>query len=196
MPATSPRREYDTAFMEFLRISLSRPRDILVILQIIREQMVDQRMEDEVSFSEKIYKSDRFQNAYSEYFMSSLKDQLSFYYSIDDFNHFVKFFDYFEYSDFRYEEYKKNYDKFTDYILENATDIPEFVEDPKRFLQLLYDSNIITAIEEGTDENNPYFHFSYREKSISNIQPKVPIDENITYRFHYGLYKKVRFGRF
>ncbi len=196
LPATSPRREYDTAFMEFLRISLSRPRDILVILQIIREQMVDQRMEDEVSFSEKIYKSDRFQNAYSEYFMSSLKDQLSFYYSIDDFNHFVKFFDYFEYSDFRYEEYKKNYDKFTDYILENATDIPEFVEDPKRFLQLLYDSNIITAIEEGTDENNPYFHFSYREKSISNIQPKVPIDENITYRFHYGLYKKVRFGRF
>lgn len=41
LPATSPKRKYDTAFMDFLRISLSRPRDILVILQIIREQMLD-----------------------------------------------------------------------------------------------------------------------------------------------------------
>lgn len=153
-------------------------------------------MEDATNFSESVYKSNQFQNAYSEYFMSSLKDQLSFYYSVDDFNHFAKFFDYFKFSDFNFEEYKENYDKFTDYILTNADDIPQFMDDPKSFLQLLYDCNIITAIENNGDDDNPYFHFSYREKSISNIQPKVPIDENTTYRFHYGLYKKARFGRF
>lgn len=195
LQATSPKREYDTAFMEFLKISLSRPRDILVILQIIKEQMLDQNLEGAKEFSEDAYKSNQFQNAYSEYYMSSLMDQLSFYYSIDDFNHFKKFFDYFECSEFTFDEYKERYDKFTDYILTNASDIPEFMDDVQTFLQLLYDCNIITAID-NEDFNNPYFHFSYREKSISNIQPKVPIGENTVYRFHYGLYKKASFGRF
>lgn len=195
LQSTSTRREYDTAFMEFLRISLSRPRDIFVILQILKEQMLDKGLGDNEFFDEEVYHSNQFQNAYSEFFMSSLKDQLSFYYSVDDFNHFVKFFEYFEYSDFNYEDYIINYNKFIDYILSNADEIPEFVDDPIRFLQLLYDCNIIAAID-NSNENNPYFHFSYREKSLSNIEPKVPIDENITYRFHYGLYKKVNFGRF
>lgn len=194
-PTTSLSREFDTAFMEFLRISLSRPRDIIVILQILQEFMLRAGQEEKVEFSKDIYQSDDFQNAYSEYFMSSLKDQLSFYYSIEDFNHFVKFFGYFKDSDFTYEEYNEIYDKFTDYILSNAEDIPEFVDDPKKFLQLLYDSNVIAAIE-NYREPSAYYHFSYREKSLSNIEPKVPIDENISYRFHYGLYKKAKFGRF
>lgn len=195
LPSTSNKREYDTSFMEFLRISLSRPRDILVILQILKDQMLDEGLGDNVSFSQKVYNSDQFQNAYSEFFMSSLKDQLSFYYSVDDFNHFVKFFDYFEYCDFTFEDYNANYNKFVDYILSNAEEIPEFVDDSKRFLQLLYDCNIIAAIENRND-GSVYFHFSYREKNLSNIEPKVPIDNNISYRFHYGLYKKVKFGRF
>ena len=87
------------------------------------------------------------------------------------------------------------YDKFTEYILTNAKEIPEFVDDPTKFLQLLYDSNVIAAIE-NYGEPNAYYHFSYREKSLSNIEPKVPIDENVSYRFHYGLYKKAKFGRF
>lgn len=195
LQTTSPKRKYDTAFMEFLKISLSRPRDILVILQIIKEQMLDQGLGDTTTFAESIYKSDQFQNAYSEYFMSSLKDQLSFYYSIDDFNHFARFFDYFEYSDFTLKEYKKQYEKFIDYLLLNANEIPEFMDDTQAFLQLLYDCNIIAAVE-NKENDNVYFHFSYREKSISNIQPRIPISENVTYRFHYGLYKKARFGRF
>lgn len=194
-PTTSSSREYDTAFMDFLRISLSRPRDIIVILQLLQEFMLRAGQSEEMVFSKDIYQSDDFQNAYSEYFMSSIKDQLSFYYSVEDFNHFKKFFDYFKDSDFSYEEYVDVYDKFTEYILTNAKEIPEFVDDPTKFLQLLYDSNVIAAIE-NYGEPNAYYHFSYREKSLSNIEPKVPIDENVSYRFHYGLYKKAKFGRF
>ena len=87
-----------------------------------------------------------------------------------------------------------NYEKFTEYILDNAKDIPEFVEEPKKLLQLLYDCNIITAREEMKGEI--YFHFSYREKNNANIRPDVPIAENVTYRFHYGMYKKNKFGKF
>jgi len=196
LPSTNEaNRKNDTAFMEFLKISLSRPRDILAILQYLQRKMKKDGDGHKCEFDIKAYRSDEFQNNYSEYFMSSLKDQLSFYFSSVDFEHFLRFFDYFTDSDFTYTTYSENYKQFEDYILDNAKEIPEFVEDEKRLLQLLYDSNVITAIK--TDEyNKKYFYFSYREKSSANVNPKVPVGANIEYRFHYGLYKKAKFGRF
>ncbi len=193
--STNDEREYDTAFMLFLKISLSRPRDILVIMQYLRREMIREGKGKEKIFFKKIFDSDNFQNKYSEYFMSSLKDQLSFYYSDSDFEHFIKIFDYFKKSSFDFSEYEKNYDKFIEYILENAKEIPEFVDDSKKLLQLLYESNIIMAVETN-ERNKTFFHFSYREKDLANINPKVPIGENITYRFHYGLYKRNKIGKF
>ncbi len=193
--STNPERECDTAFMEFLKISLSRPRDILVIMQYMQRIMKKDNLGDGKFFSKEVFDSNEFQNNYSKYFMSSLKDQLSFYYSSVDFEHFLKLFDFFKNADFTYQEYISNYDKFIDYILENAEEIPEFIDDKQKLLQLLYDSNIITAIE--IDENGKkYFHFSYREKDSANINPKVWIGDNISYRFHYGLYKKTKMGRY
>ena len=181
--------------MEFLKISLSRPRDILVIMQYMQRIMKKDNLGDGKFFSKEVFDSNEFQNNYSKYFMSSLKDQLSFYYSSVDFEHFLKLFDFFKNTDFTYEEYISNYDKFIDYILENAEEIPEFIDDKQKLLQLLYDSNIITAIE--IDENGKkYFHFSYREKDSANINPQVWIGDNISYRFHYGLYKKTKMGRY
>lgn len=188
----SDKREYDTAFMEFLKISLSRPRDIQRILSLLQEIMLERDLGNAQKFDYTVYNSDRFQNAYSEYFLSSLKDQLSFYYSEEDYKHFRKIFDFFDDPQFTYEQYQVAYNRYVEYILENAKEIPQFVEEPKLFMQLLYDSNVITAIEEG----GRYFHFSYREKSPSNIAPEVPYGKNIEYRFHYGLYKKARMGRY
>lgn len=185
-------RPYDTAFMEFLKISLSRPRDIQRILKLLQDLMKRRGLGQQKSFSYDVYHSDEFQNQYSEYFLSSLKDQLSFYYSEEDYTHFKKFFDFFPDPQFTFSQYQDIYKKYIDYILNNATDIPQFVEDPKAFLQLLYDSNVIAAIE----DNGKYFHFSYREKSPTNISPEVLYNENISYRFHYGLYKRARMGRY
>ncbi len=190
--SNSSEREFDTAFMEFLKISLSRPRDIQRILKIQQDLMKRKNMGNELKFNYSIYNSDEFQNLYSEYFLGSLKDQLSFYYSENDFVHFKKFFDFFSEPEFSFEYYQEKYNEYIDYILNNAKDIPAFVEDPKEFLQLLYDSNVITAIE----ENGKFFHFSYREKGPTNIAPEVPYDNNISYRFHYGLYKKTKMGRY
>ena len=94
--SNSDKREYDTAFMELLKISLSRPRDIQRILALIQEIMLEQNAGNAQTFDYNAYNSDRFQNAYSEYFLSSLKDQLSFYYSEEDYRHFRKFFDFFD----------------------------------------------------------------------------------------------------
>lgn len=185
-------RQYDTAFMEFLKISLSRPRDIQRILKLQQDLMKHHNKGNELQFKYEIYNSDEFQNLYSEYFLSSLKDQLSFYYSEDDFRHFKKFFDFFPEPQFSFEQYIAMYEKYIDYILDKADEIPKFIEDPKTFLQLLYDSNVVAAIENG----GKYYHFSYREKSPTNIAPEVPYDNTMSYCFHYGLYKKTRMGRY
>ena len=131
---------------------------------------------------------------YSEYFISSLKDQLSFYYSVNDFKYFIHFFTLFKKEDFTYQEYKKNYDLLIQHIKQENKEIPSYFDNETTFLQLLYNSNIIMAIE--NTDTDKYFKFSYREKSLTNISPQVPIDANISYRFHYGLYKKAKFGRF
>lgn len=186
----------DTAFVDFLRISLSRPRDILVIMKLLQDIMKKDGFGGNLAFKKSVFDSDEFQNTYSDYFMSSLKDQLSFYYSNVDFEHFIKLFDFFKDSDFTYEEYQENYNKFVDYILDNVKkEIPKFVDDPNELLQLLYDSNIITAIEKG-ENDKMFFYFSYRERNTSKVCPKVPIADNVTYRFHYGMYKKAKMGRF
>ena len=192
LKSTSSGRQYDTAFIEFLRISLSRPRDIQRILKILQDLMKRNRCGNLTVFSYDIYKNDEFQNIYSEYFLSSLKDQLAFYYSEEDYKHFIKFFKYFSFSKFSYDEYLVAYNKHTEYILNNAKELPKFIEDPKEFLQFLYDCNIIAAVEGDGD----FFHFSYREKSTTNIAPEVIYGKNVSYRFHYGLYKKANFGRF
>lgn len=132
-------RDFDTAFMAFLKISLSRPRDILVILQYLQRKMNRDGLGGKLKFCQSCFESDEFQNNYSTYFVSSLKDQLSFYYSSNEFELFLKFFDFFDDTDFSYEEYKMIYQKFCDYICENAQDIPDFVDNEKELLQLLYD---------------------------------------------------------
>lgn len=192
IPSTTERRKYDTAFMECLKISLSRPRDIQYILKILQSLMKRNNMGSRETFDYGVYKSDEFQNQYSEYFLSSLKDQLSFYYSEEDFKHFKKFFDFFTEPQFTFEDYLDSYEKYIEYILNNADELPEFVDDPKKFLQLLYDCNIVAAIE----KNGQYFHFSYREKDATNVAPEVLYGPEYSYRFHYGLYKKNNMGRF
>ncbi len=195
IPSPNQTREYDTAFIEFLKISLSRPRDIHRILMLQQELMKREGLSEEHTFSYNIYKSNEFQNRYSEYFLSSLKDQLAFYYSDTEFKYLKKFFELIPGRSFTYSEYIEAFDRYIDYICDSTTDFPQFMEGPKEFLQFLYDCNMIVAIEE-LGENDRTFHFSYREKSSTNITPEVPIDENISYRFHYGLYKQTKKGRY
>ena len=53
--SNSDKREYDTAFMEFLKISLSRPRDIQRILALIREIMLERDLGSAKTFDHTTY---------------------------------------------------------------------------------------------------------------------------------------------
>jgi hypothetical protein len=188
---THPSGEFNPSFYKFLKNSYSRPRDIVTMLQILQEEFKEKKYSSDQVFKEKLIDSYEFKNKYSEYLMGGIKDQLSFYYNKNDYDMFLKFFTFLDGKfEFSYKEYKKTYEVFIEHLLQYHDDIPEFVETDDIFLQFLYDTNIICYIEEL--ELEKYFRWCYRERSPSNISPKVKI--NARYMIHYGLHKALNVG--
>lgn len=187
--STSPGREADPSFLKFLRLSYSRPRDMVTMLKLIQQNFIERRKTSDLFFSEEDFDNDGFQTKYSEYLLGGIKDQLAFYYTEKDYEFFLRFFTHFNGKGyFNYKDYLLSYKKFTEDILAHHTEIPEFVEDPVTFLQFLYDTNILCYIED-SDSGQPFFRWCYRERSPANISPKVKI--GVRYDIHYGLMKSL-----
>jgi hypothetical protein len=189
--SSHPEREMDDSFIDFLRISYSRPRDLVTMVAFLQEEFKSKGRPANSSFFVEDFHSSDFQNKYSEYLMGGIRDQLSFYYDDADYQMFLRFFNFLENkAEFTFEEYVNAYRRFTEFILNNHKDIPEFVESDDKFLQFLYDSNIVSYIEQ--TELEPLFRWCYRERSPSNISPKVKL--GLKYRIHYGLHKALNVG--
>lgn len=187
---TSPDREKDDSFVSFLKISYSRPRDIITCLQMLQE--IKKQKNDNTVVSLPDFENDVFLKNYSEYLMGGIKDQLAFYYSSEDYTMFLHFFKCLDgKSDFSYDEYLSAYNEFTEYFLTHHNEIPEFTEEPEKFLQFLYDTNVLCYID--TSENgDPFFSWCYRDRSMFNFFPKVKY--HVRYRIHYGLHKALKVG--
>ena len=99
-------------------------------------------------FRQQDFLSDSFQNRYSDYRMGGVRDQLAFYYDNADYEMFLRFFTFLESrAEFTFEQYQRGYKKFSEFVLNNHPALPAFVESEDRFLQFLYDTNIICYIE-------------------------------------------------
>lgn len=190
--STSQKRDYDTPFIQFLRLSYSRPRDLVTILQLI-QSVQKSKNPGKSYFLQKTFESNEFRNAFSDYLMGSIKDQLSFYYTDENYRmllHFLKLFK--GKAEFDYSFYELKYNEFVEYVLGKASELPEFIDDKDTFLQFLYESNLICYFDKGVDE--PMFRWCYRERKISDLSPDV--DTHKIYRFHYGLLKALNLGSF
>ena len=191
-PSTNDKREFDTPFIQFLRISYSRPRDIVTIIQCMKI-IQEQKNPGNNMFLSEVFDSREFQDAYSQYLMGGIKDRLAFYYTDSDYQLLMYFFSLFKgNSRFNYDFYIKQYNHFTEYVLNNASDLPGFIDNKEMFLQFLYESNVICFIEETGTE--PLFRYCYRERNIANLTPKVEFNKK--YEFHYGLIKALNLGAY
>ena len=76
------------SFVEFLRISYSRPRDLVAYLQILQDYCSD----DDISVSKDIFESNDFRNIASEYLLQTIRDYTNIYISDDDFSALRNFF--------------------------------------------------------------------------------------------------------
>lgn len=96
----------DASFIEFLRLSMYRPRDIISMLAILKENFVEKHEDSEKVFTESDIKDASFMRKYSNYLLGEVKDQLSFYHTSEDYELFLRFFTYLEGKvSFNYKEY-------------------------------------------------------------------------------------------
>jgi hypothetical protein len=186
----------DSSFIDLLRLSMYRPRDIISILSILQDNFTyAQRGRDE-KFCEKDIRSPEFMNKYSDYMLGEVKDQLSFYHTSEDYELFLKFFGYLKGKpSFSYDEYIEAYNAFDEFIKRNRIKKPVFFDTADTFLQFLYELNVLCYKERLDDANNysNFIRWSFRERSFTNLSPKVKT--HVRYSVHFGLGKALNLGK-
>lgn len=182
-----------TSFINFLRLSYHRPRDIITLLKTLQEKTPNNDSK-KVSFSQLDFDSKDFQRDYSNYLLGELKDQLMFYYKEDDYNLFLKFFEYLNGKHrFNHQEYLVAYDRTIEFIKSSDTHIPKFMNTSNDFLQFLYELNVLCFIEKTLEGGKLHIHWCFKDRNYSNISPKVKLD--VEYEVFYGLRKALNLGK-
>ncbi len=182
----------DHSFVEFLRNSLFRPRDIIAMLEILQTEFIKKRKNPLDVFDYEDLQNNEFKRKYSDFRLGEIKDHLSFYYSEKDYELFLRFFTYLKGEfEFTYKKFNSAYNLFIKYIIRNKFVKPVFCESEDTFLQFLYETNVICYIE--YIENETLIRWCFRERDYSNVSPKVRI--GVTYRIHYGLSKALNIGK-
>lgn len=182
---------YHTSFILFLRYSFHRPRDILTLLDFLRDAYVVTTDTGAVFKYEDLFAPD-FRRRYGEYLLGEIKDSLSFYYDDAEYDLFLKFFEYLEgASRFSYDKFLEAFDQFTTYLQAEGTRRASFMRSAEEFLQFLYDQNILCYLEQTNDER--FIRWCFLERSPSNISPKIKLD--VDYEIHYGLANVLNTGK-
>ncbi|MCP9750172.1 P-loop ATPase, Sll1717 family [Ferruginibacter sp. HRS2-29] len=183
----------EDSFISFLRFSMFRPRDIVTMMKILQENLKQDKERQLPVIDQLDFENPEFKKKYSDYLLGEIKDYLAFYHSDKDYELFLKFFEYLNgKAQFNYDEFMFCYEQFALHIEKNNIDTPKFFESSDSFLQFLFDLNIICYVEE-TEDYEPHIHWSYRERTYSNINPKVK--EGVKYSIHYGLQKAFNTGK-
>lgn len=185
--------DHPTAFISFLRFAYYRPRDIVTMLSILKENFIETNQKSGRVFTIEDFKSSRFRRKYSNYLLGEVKDQLSFYYSKSDYELFLKFFEFLNGNyRFSYSDYISYYDNYVKYLDSTKKDRPRFVSTANDFLQFLYDLNIICYVEKA-DDGSSFIHWCFRDRSYSNISPKIKTERD--YEIFYGIGKALNVGK-
>jgi len=181
----------ESSFIQFLRFSLYRPRDIITMLDLLSELHTRSDNHNKFSFAQNDFQTSEFQERFSNYLMGEIKDYLSFYYSDKDYELFRKFFDYLDgKKSFNYNQFIGAFTELVKYLERNKITKPKFFDSADVFLQFIYDLNVISYIEDRNGRR--LIRWCFRERNYSNISPKVKT--NVKYQIHYGLLKSLNFG--
>jgi len=183
----------DSSFIGFLRNSFYRPRDIIMMLEFLKENVIEKNEINKSNHTFEDFESVDFKRKLSDHLLGEIKDQISFYYNNDDYELFLKFFELLDGSTrFTYEEYLDTHSKLVTHIKSTSQNTPNFMETPNMFLQFLYETNVISYVED-VEGHKPLIHWSFRDRSFSNFSPKVK--EGVRYEIFYGLARAVNTGK-
>ncbi len=181
------------SFIWFLRNSLYRPRDILTYVSIFHKHMPLEERKQSASFPKSYLENRDITNEYAEYLLGELRDQLVFYYSEEEYEDFLQFFEFLKGNTrFDYDKYLEVHEDFLGDLESRNRETPEFMETANSFLQFLYEMNVISYIED-SENGGSFIHWSFRERTLGKIAPKVKA--NCRYEVHYGLVPALNMGK-
>lgn len=184
------RREKDDSFINCLRFSLSRPRDLISIMKAIQHRH-KKHTSGNVSTLED-FKSEETENEISNYYIDEAKDWCLHRFSDLEFNTLTFFFQFLNgKSKFNYQQYISAFEEYTRQVGNRKMAIFEELLDADAFLQLLYDLNMICDYDKDRFGND-LFRFCYREREIYNLSPQVKIDS--VYGVHNALLRALNLG--
>lgn len=185
--------EKRSSFVSFLRFALYRPRDIITMLTMLRERFLSTSKDQSRVFSAADFDDSTFRRNYADYLLGEVKDQVSFYYSDTDYENFLRFFQFLNGKNkFTYDEYIASYNKHIDYMASANTTRPKFMSSAEEFIQFLYELNVISYVET-TAENKKFIHWCFKDRTYSNIAPKLKLGEE--YEIFYGMSKALNTGK-
>lgn len=180
-----------TSFLSFIRWSYYRPRDFVTMLDLLRENAKSNPQK--VNFTSEDFEDPHFKRQYSNYLLGEVKDHLSFYYGPENYEAFLKFFEFLSGHDkFDYQQYSTAFKKLENHVKSLASGTPRFMATANDFLQFLYDLNVICYIER-TEQHKPFIHWCFKDRNYANISPKVKT--GVEYEIFYGLAKALNVGK-
>lgn len=161
-------------FKKLLKTTFQKPRDILTFIRITRAMAIRSNRGNENIFDHGIRTSPAFTREFSDYLLGEVRNYAAFYMTQDDFASYLKFFQYMNGQPrFTMTEFSDAYQKFKAWVRGEQIKATDYLRDPESLLQFFYDVNIIGYSETANMDNELFFHWSYRERSLNNIAPKV-----------------------
>ena len=184
--------ERPSSFVSFIRYALYRPRDVVTMLSMLQERFINTSIDPNRVFTANDFDDSTFKRNYSDYLLGEVKDQLSFYYTDQDYESFLKFFEFLNGKNrFTYNDYLDAFKMHDNFMESSSNEIPRFMNSPEDFLQFLYDLNIICYFEH-TDDGKRHIHWCFKDRTYSNISPKIKTEK--TYEIFYGMSKALNTG--
>lgn len=167
--------ESQTIFRRLLRASFQKPRDLLTFIKIARAVSVKRLGRgSEVHFGSDIVRNPDFTKEYADYLLGEVRNYAAFYMEQNDFFLYIKFFQYLDGKrEFKFDDFARAFDRFKDWIRGETVKATEYLRDPEALLQFFFDINVVGYREIVGDDAEKFFHFSFRERTLTNIAPKV-----------------------
>ncbi|WP_454831443.1 P-loop ATPase, Sll1717 family [Pseudoxanthomonas wuyuanensis] len=180
-------------FKKLLRQTFQKPRDYLTFVKITRKRAIDAKCGHLNHFPSDCSSNPGFTKEFSDYLLGEARNYAAFYMTQDDFYKYIKFFQFLDGKrEFGYDAFTEAFTRFRKWANGEKFDATEFLRDADSLLQLFFDMNVIGYYETSQDQKDRFIHWSYRERSLNNISPKVKADATLL--LNAGIMKALDIG--
>lgn len=165
----------DSIFRRLLRSTFQKPRDLLTFIRIARTVCIKRLGRGgDARFESDIVRNPDYTKEYSDYLLGEVRDYSDFYMAQEDFFLYIKFFQYLDgKGEFSFDDFTAAYERFKSWISGEKVQATEYLRDPEALLQFFFDVNVIGWRETMGEEHEKFTHFSFRERTLTNIAPKI-----------------------